>query len=185
MQSARYCSAKRQNNREIYMKSFVKKKQKRSSLAGLLKSTDGGFFLTPMIKYPEKPCHNSPRKSTVFVTVVSVISQDSPLMLHALTWPLSPRACVQVTSRRCAGTRRRGCCSRGARTTPSSCGTLEGARARPSNCRDTSEHPDTEPLSDLPLVKLHSPGQKKSHILFFCHQSKTKKKPDDTSILCL
>ncbi len=47
---------------------------------------------------------------------------------------------LQVMWRRCVGTRSRGCCSPAAQTTPSSCGTSEGAKARPSKCKDTSTH---------------------------------------------
>lgn len=54
-------------------------------------------------------------------------------------------AVLQVMWRRCAGTRSRGCCSPAAQTTPSSCGTSEGAKAPPSNCRDTSK-PHRRPL---------------------------------------
>lgn len=58
---------------------------------------------------------------------------------------LCVRFCVllffpQVMLRRCVGTPFRGCCSPAAQTTPSSCGTSEGAKALPSSCKDTSKN---------------------------------------------
>lgn len=46
----------------------------------------------------------------------------------------------QVMWLHCVGTRSRGCCSPAAQTTPSSCGTLEGAKALPSSCKGTSKN---------------------------------------------
>lgn len=62
-------------------------------------------------------------------------------------------ALPQVMSRRCVGTQFRGCCSPAARTTPSSCGTSEGAKAPPSNCKDTSEN-HKPPLLNVSLIQL-------------------------------
>lgn len=115
-----------------------------------------------------EPDHDSLRTGTKCITLVSVINNlwiiltgfisdaiscaalrvilQTDLGVHVFLLMFVFCALPQVTSRRCAGTRCRGCSSPAARTTRSSCGTSEGAKAPPSNCRDTSENPRTSAL---------------------------------------
>lgn len=64
----------------------------------------------------------------------------------------------QVMWQRCVGTPSRGCCFPAVQTTPSSCGTLEDAKAPPLNCKDTSKDP--KPLDCSPIIT--------TTILIFC-----------------